>query len=79
MNRLCFFLVRTDNNPELYTIVVEGEKDDVEAELNRNFAYAQFIKTIPLDSKQAFRYKGHRKLGKNIIRGCFYTQDLVPK
>lgn len=78
MNELCFFLVRSLDSPmEFYTIVVEGEKKSVEEDLKMFFVDVRFLKTLPLNSKDAYRYKGNRKLGDNIIRGCYYSRDFI--
>lgn len=76
MTGLHFFLVRRYNDAEYYTIVIEGMLEEVRNNLYKYFHEVRFIKSESLDYEKAQQYKGNRKLGNSIIRGCWFTQEL---
>lgn len=65
------------NDASYYTVVIEGMLEEVHDNLFKYFAEVRFIKSESLDYK-ANNFKGNRKLGNCIIRGCWYTQELRP-
>lgn len=76
MTGLHFFLVRRDNDAAYYTVVVEGMLEEVRNNLFKYFHEVRFIKSEHLDCETAQQYKGNRKLGNGLIRGCWFTQEL---
>lgn len=68
---LQFFLGR--DKGECYTVVVEDTVENAYTSLLDWFDDVKYLRSEALDSKEASKYKGNRKLNGGVIRGCWFT------
>lgn len=76
MTGLQFFLVR--DGSECYTVVVEDSVEAAQENLAPWFNDVKYLKSEPLNCKDRTKYKGTRKLGDGIIRGCWFSYVFAP-